>query len=622
MKRLLCVILAAVLMLGMPLPVLAETMSGPQVAGTFSVPTQVNPVGADPVDQSARLPQPESRNATPNSFDETLYITEGEAASIIRGHLKDRTVDFTMYIRTTNPDLQGVIIGVMDQAFAHTGVPDEGDYLKWQYHTWDAHNITYYHIGDTYYLNIPYTVEYRTTADQEAQVDAAVAGLLEELDLYDSTPYEKVRGIYDYITANVTYDYENVDDNDHLLKYTAYAALIDGTAVCQGYSNLFYRLAQELGVDNRIIVGEADGGVHSWNLVGLDGKYYYVDATWDAARVEAGMAYAYFLKGSEQFTDHAAYTKTVASFLPGYAVSATDYGDPDAGTGDIGQDPSEEHGWNCDANEWAVLRETNRQRYIHGLNPLTTNALLCQAGDIRADEISGYYSHARPDGTECFTVLDELDIFYTMAAENIAAGQSTPEAVVDAWMNSDGHRANILTAGLAHMDAGFTFRENDAYGNYWVQLFYTGWSCAYTDLRVTLDVIEVAYGTQLDQMDLWATITCSSCGTCYLPILAEYCTGYNPTQPGTQTVTVSCLGLNDTLTIVVDEQEIIYGDVNGDGKVNSRDVILLRQYIAGWNVEIDLAAANVNGDANDKVNSLDMILLRQYVAGWNVTLGK
>ena len=66
--------------------------------------------------------------------------------------------------------------------------------------------------------------------------------------------------------------------------------------------------------------------------------------------------------------------------------------------------------------------------------------------------------------------------------------------------------------------------------------------------------------------------------------------------------------------------EFIRGDVNGDGKINGLDVIVLRQHIAGWDVEINLAAANVNADPDDKINSLDMILLRQYVAGWDVEI--
>lgn len=68
-----------------------------------------------------------------------------------------------------------------------------------------------------------------------------------------------------------------------------------------------------------------------------------------------------------------------------------------------------------------------------------------------------------------------------------------------------------------------------------------------------------------------------------------------------------------------DTPAAIHGDCNGDGKVNSLDLILLRQYLAGWDVELDLAGADVNG--NGTANSLDLILLRQYLAGWDVTLG-
>ena len=83
------------------------------------------------------------------------------------------------------------------------------------------------------------------------------------------------------------------------LKYTAYAALINKTAVCQGYASLFYRLALDAGVDTRVISGEA-GGPHAWNIVKLNGKYYNLDSTWDAGR----STYAYFLKNTNDFDDH------------------------------------------------------------------------------------------------------------------------------------------------------------------------------------------------------------------------------------------------------------------------------------------------------------------------------
>ena len=122
---------------------------------------------------------------------------------------------------------------------------------------------------------------------------------MKSLDLSNKTDYQKVKAIYDYICSNVTYDHDNLNDESYSLKYTAYAALINKTAVCQGYASLFYRLALDAGVDTRVISGEA-GGPHAWNIVKLNGKYYNLDSTWDAGR----STYAYFLKNTNDFDDH------------------------------------------------------------------------------------------------------------------------------------------------------------------------------------------------------------------------------------------------------------------------------------------------------------------------------
>ena len=64
-----------------------------------------------------------------------------------------------------------------------------------------------------------------------------------------------------------------------MLKYTAYAAMINKTAVCQGYASLLYRLLLECGVDCRVVTGYGNGGRHAWNIVEVDGKYYNVAGT-------------------------------------------------------------------------------------------------------------------------------------------------------------------------------------------------------------------------------------------------------------------------------------------------------------------------------------------------------
>lgn len=91
-----------------------------------------------------------------------------------------------------------------------------------------------------------------------------------------------------------------------------------------------------------------------------------------------------------------------------------------------------------------VLSIVNSERAKYGLDALTYDAHLSSAADIRAVEIKTLFSHTRPDGRSCFTALDEVGYSYRKAGENIAYGQRSAEEVMNAWMNSDGHRANIL----------------------------------------------------------------------------------------------------------------------------------------------------------------------------------
>ena len=115
-----------------------------------------------------------------------------------------------------------------------------------------------------------------------------------------------------------------------------------------------------------------------------------------------------------------------------------------------------------------VLRLVNTQREKAGKQPLTMDAKLSQAAQVRAAEIVQLFSHDRPDGTSCFTAMKEAGVSYRAAGENIAAGQRTPAEVMEGWMNSQGHRENILSDSFGRLGVGYTVVNGRAY---WVQMF-------------------------------------------------------------------------------------------------------------------------------------------------------
>ena len=129
---------------------------------------------------------------------------------------------------------------------------------------------------------------------------------------------------------------------------------------------------------------------------------------------------------------------------------------------------------NTSENSFAkeVLDLVNVERTKRGLNPLAMgDAELQAAANERAVEVAQVASHTRPDGTNCFTVLKEYGVDDTATGENAAWGEASPEEVVADWMNSEGHRINILDPNAKVMAVGYNFNASSQWGHNWVQIF-------------------------------------------------------------------------------------------------------------------------------------------------------
>ena len=111
-----------------------------------------------------------------------------------------------------------------------------------------------------------------------------------------------------------------------------------------------------------------------------------------------------------------------------------------------------------------IFNKVNEEREKQGLDKLILDESLMKAANVRAQELSEKYSHTRPNGESCFSILEENNIEYSTAGENIALGYITGEDVMDGWMNSKGHRENILNPMFNKIGIG---KENEQ----WVQMF-------------------------------------------------------------------------------------------------------------------------------------------------------
>ena len=281
----------------------------------------INPLYKDVVDQKQLF---STLNGAPRLYSDTQPQEAGsadEAAVILRKGMENR--EARIAIRCPADAItptDGILDEIAEKAMEETGVPTQGDYIRWTYAGWSGSYSLESDDEGLHYVFV-YDCKYYTTAAQEAELSEKIDSVLQSLDINDeSSDYDVICAVYDYICANVSYDYDNLNDSEYLLKYTAYAAMINKTAVCQGYSALMYRMLQQKNIDCRLIPGSN----HAWNIVAIDGVYYNADSTWDAGRDPKN--YAYFLCGDSDFAEHTRYSEySTEEFYRLYPMAKTKY---------------------------------------------------------------------------------------------------------------------------------------------------------------------------------------------------------------------------------------------------------------------------------------------------------
>ena len=266
--------------------------------------------------------------------DSVTYMTLEQAGAYLAQKMAAREQNFSLYFKVEDPSVMEssqAWDAVLNEANKHIGNGKYGDALRWAQQQAGYGGVDDYNDGTAYYAKWDnMSLTYYTSAQQEQELDQKVAQILSSLNLNGKSDYQKIEAIYKYVCQNVAYAQKAIDGTyapdtpDWYRCYSAYGALCRGEATCQGFSVAIYRLMLDAGIDCRLLAGDD----HGWNIVKLDGKYYYLDATWDSDAWRASGTLNWFLKGSANFRDygHREWNFYASDDYNKYAISTLDYG--------------------------------------------------------------------------------------------------------------------------------------------------------------------------------------------------------------------------------------------------------------------------------------------------------
>ena len=213
----------------------------------------------------------------------------------------------------------------------------------------------------------------------------------------------------------------------------------------------------------------AQAAVNTYTLPGGNGQAIVISGNFNSIDCENGFG-GIQLPGNLFPGSQIPGSQIPGSMLPDNSFPIPDFGGQGGTTGGITGGVDNGNGQTLqDAAASQVVNLVNEERAKAGLSPLTVDRSIEDAAQKRAHEIESSFSHTRPNGSSFSTALTEAGVNYRSSGENIAYGQSSAASVMQGWMNSSGHRANILNGNFTKIGVGHYKSASGV--DYWTQLF-------------------------------------------------------------------------------------------------------------------------------------------------------
>ncbi|MED1410342.1 S-layer homology domain-containing protein [Bacillus paramycoides] len=227
----------------------------------------------------------EYKNSDVKSTGDTALLTTFKDE--VQKRINTYETNITLPYQTKNSNTEEVMNTLFN---AYKEVANKNEYTNY-----NRSNVSYSLSGSPGNYTFTLHITYRETKEQTEYVMKQAKAIVSSIIQVGMDDHEKVKAIHDYVVKHVSYD-------TSYKAYTAYEALANRSAVCQGYALLTYQLLKEAGIENHFVVGTGDGQPHAWNLVKIDNKWYHLDTTFDdpIPDEQGRVTYSYFNLSDEQ----------------------------------------------------------------------------------------------------------------------------------------------------------------------------------------------------------------------------------------------------------------------------------------------------------------------------------